>query len=209
MIELRGITKKYNNKFIFNNYSVKIPTGKIVAILGPSGSGKSTLLNLISGIELPDSGDILYDGVEFRKTLEKLSEFRKLHIGMVPQSFVLLNNETVRYNIMLPFQFMKKDRVKKVDAEMLTKKLDIYELIDSRVQNLSMGERQRVALIRAVITSPDIILADEPTSALDVENQNKVRDLFLQENLRGTSIIFTTHNTTWTKFADVVIKLNA
>ncbi|QNK42319.1 ABC transporter ATP-binding protein [Caproicibacter fermentans] len=207
MIEMKNLVKKYGGKVVFSNFSLSIQQSSIVGLYGRSGSGKTTLLNLIGGLDLPDSGDILVNHKKLTKSLSELANYRRTYLGIVPQSFALLNFKSAFYNIALPLIGKAgKEEIEK-EIEILSEKLGIKSLLTNRPTELSAGERQRVAIARAVITKPAVILADEPTSALDETTQSIIKDLFLQEQNRGCTIIFSSHNKTFGEFADKIIQL--
>ncbi|MEZ4423615.1 MAG: ABC transporter ATP-binding protein [Gemmatimonadota bacterium] len=211
MIELDGVSKRYEEgdrvRAVLVDASAHIASGEWVALLGPSGAGKTTVLNLISGIDRPDAGTVRVAGVELTHLPEKeRTLFRRRQIGFVFQSFNLLPTLTVEENLRLPVELngLGPDRV---DAVLSI--LDDVGLGDRRSafpDRLSTGERQRVAVARALAHDPPVILADEPTGNLDAETGGHVLDLM--ERLlhgRGKTLVTVTHSETLAARADRVL----
>jgi putative ABC transport system ATP-binding protein len=200
-IELNGVTKSYSevgrDHCIFHDLNIEIPQGEILVLLGRSGSGKSTLLNLISGIDSPTSGQITIGNVCLTALPEKdRTIFRRKHIGFVFQAFNLIPTLTVRENLLLPLElnrFPRKSCVQKISSILEEVGLDI--LADEFPDRLSGGEQQRVAVARALVFDPEIILADEPTGNLDLETGRKVLNL-LDRCVRdsGKTLVMATHS---------------
>jgi putative ABC transport system ATP-binding protein len=214
MIELKNLSKIYQegetNHLVFNNVSKTIHREEIVILLGRSGSGKSTLLNLISGIDLPSSGEIIIN----KKNLTKYSEhertiFRRNHIGFVFQFFNLIATLTVIENLLLPLEL--KGKTSKQDQEQATSLLEYVGLgdrADSFPDRLSGGEQQRVALARALVHDPDIVLADEPTGNLDFETGQHVINLLDRlVRLKGKTMIMATHSRELIGMADRMLTI--
>lgn len=189
MIDCQDIVFSYPRE----SFSLRIPhlvveKGGNAALIGPSGCGKTTLLNLISGTLLPQEGQLLVDGTDL-KSLSKSErqEFRIKRIGLVPQNFELLDYLTVRENILLPFRISRALTLspeKEQFCETLAERTGIAPHLEKFPDQLSQGERQRAAICRGLVTSPDLILADEPTGNLDPENQDSVVQLLLEESHR-------------------------
>lgn len=210
MIEVKEITKSYGNienKFqVLKGISLPINDGDFAVILGASGSGKSTFLNIISGLERPDSGSILYDGTDITKfSDEKLTEFRKKNIGFLFQQYYLLPNMNVDKNVKMGADLVgNKDYKKIIEAVGLGEKLQKYP------SELSGGEQQRVSVARALAKNPKILFLDEPTGALDEATGRQVLDYIskLQEAYHFT-IVMVTHNQNIAEMANTVIRLNS
>jgi putative ABC transport system ATP-binding protein len=200
MIALENIDFKYpDSDFQLQIDALSFQQGTRTAVIGPSGFGKTTLLNLISGISLPQKGRIRIDGtlVNLLSDAERRT-FRLVHIGFVFQDFKLLDYLTVMDNILLPFRInraLTSDKNTRARARRLVSMLNIESKLTRYPGKLSQGERQRVAICRALINDPPIILADEPTGNLDPENKLKIMDmLFDYVKDRGASLLTVTHD---------------
>jgi lipoprotein-releasing system ATP-binding protein len=199
MLELKNISKSYGTQLILNNINISVQNSQLVSILGPSGSGKSTLLQLIGLLSKPDYGDILLNDISYKDLKEnQLAKFRNENIGFVFQFHNLLGEFTSEENIKLPLYIRDKNH------------LGIQNLIHKFPSQLSGGEQQRVAVARALINKPALILADEPTGNLDNKNADALYEMFvrLKENY-GQQIIMVTHNESLTSQSDQVIYLNS
>mgnify|MGYP002660810756 FL=1 len=206
MLELRNLTKRFGNKQIFSNYDLVIPEGKIVAIVGQSGGGKTTLLRMLAGLEIIDSGTLIYNG----QTLP-LEELEKRHLlGFVFQDFQLFPHLSVLENLIL--SPIKTQNMSRSDAEDKARKLlDTLGLANHATAypfSLSGGQKQRVALARAMMIDPEIIGYDEPTSALDPELRKEVERLILENRATGITQIVVTHDMQFAEnIADEIIKI--
>ncbi|HFH9833244.1 amino acid ABC transporter ATP-binding protein [Streptococcus parasuis] len=206
MLELRNLTKRFGNKQIFSNYDLVIPEGKIVAIVGQSGGGKTTLLRMLAGLEIIDSGTLIYNG----QTLP-LEELEKRHLlGFVFQDFQLFPHLSVLENLIL--SPIKTQNMSRSDAEDKARKLlDTLGLANHATAypfSLSGGQKQRVALARAMMIDPEIIGYDEPTSALDPELRKEVEKLILENRATGITQIVVTHDMQFAEnIADEIIKI--
>lgn len=213
MIEIKNITKSYGHEKkkveVLKDISFSMKEGSFVAIMGTSGSGKTTLLNCISGIDMIDSGEILYEKKDITKlTSEQRKIFRRQNIGMVFQSFDLLPILNVRENILLP---MKLNHLKPNEDYFneIVEILGINSKLKSKISELSGGEQQRVAIARALITKPKLICADEPTGNLDRKNTLEVMNLFKRINTEmNTTILMITHDYQVAEYADEIIKID-
>lgn len=213
MIEIKNITKSYghekNKVEVLKDISFSMKEGSFVAVMGTSGSGKTTLLNCISGIDMIDSGEILYEKKDITKlTSEQRKIFRRQNIGMVFQSFDLLPILNVRENILLP---MKLSHLKPNEDYFneIVEILGINSKLKSKISELSGGEQQRVAIARALITKPKLICADEPTGNLDRKNTLEVMNLFKRINTEmNTTILMITHDYQVAEYADEIIKID-
>lgn len=206
MLELRNLTKRFGNKQIFSNYDLVIPEGKIVAIVGQSGGGKTTLLRMLAGLEIIDSGTLIYNG----QTLP-LEELEKRHLlGFVFQDFQLFPHLSVLENLIL--SPIKTQNMSRSDAEDKARKLlDTLGLANHATAypfSLSGGQKQRVALARAMMIDPEIIGYDEPTSALDPELRKEVEKLILENRATGITQIVVTHDMQFAEnIADEIIRI--
>ena len=213
MLELKNISKSYGNQLILNDVSFEVKEKELVSILGPSGSGKSTLLQIIGLLNPADSGSILLDNIECTTLNEKeLIAFRNRKMGFVFQFHNLLGEFTCEENIKMPLLIREKSLIE-AQLELFDKiinKLSISDLIKKYPSQLSGGEQQRVAVARALINQPKILLADEPTGNLDNKNAVNLYELFLElkEDWKQC-IIMVTHNENLTKQSDQIIYLNS
>ena len=207
MIEIKNLNKSYNNQIVLNNLSMKIDKGDFISIVGPSGAGKTTLLNILGTIDNFDKNDktsISFEKKDLTKLNDKeLSLFRNKKIGFIFQFHQLLPELTARENILLPTMIGKFDSSKSQDnLNKLSSILDINKILDKKPEFLSGGEKQRVAVARALINNPSLLLADEPTGNLDSENAKKIQELFKKINKElGVTIVLVTHNEKFSKIA--------
>lgn len=214
MIEMKNIYKSFgkdhNERKIFENFSFTISKGDMVAIMGKSGSGKTTLLNIIGGLESIDKGTYLFNGKDVSKFNEKeLLQFRRKNISFVFQNFALINEYSVMDNILLPlkYRYGNIDKKKLDGARELLDKLDIGYVCDQKIDNLSGGEKQRIAIARSLISNTNVILADEPTGALDEKSGYMIMELFKQMKNIGKTIIIVTHDIDVAKKCDYIINI--
>jgi len=211
-IKIKNICKKYNkNKTIkvLNDISFNFETGKTYSIVGPSGSGKSTLLNLLSLIDTPSSGSIKINKnkINFNDKIEN-DRIRAKNIGIIYQDKNLLSDFTAIENVYLPNLLLSNN--KNISAELakkIIKNLDLSSRMNHYPSELSGGENQRIAIARALINNPDIILADEPTGNLDFENAKKIFEILFNLKNKNRIIIFATHNRYFANMADCKIKM--
>ncbi len=213
MLELKNISKSYGTQLILNNINLRIPSNQLVSILGPSGSGKSTLLQIIGLLLKPDQGIIHLNNLNYAELKEaQLAEFRNKQIGFVFQFHNLLGEFTVEENIKLPLfiREVKIDEEQEFYFHEIIKHLGIENLINKYPNQLSGGEQQRVAVARALINKPALILADEPTGNLDNKNADALYEMFIQlKETYNQQIIMVTHNEGLTKQSNQVIYLNS
>ncbi len=203
MIKAQNITKSYNSLKVLKGIDLTITKGEIVAIVGASGAGKSTLLHIIGTLDRPDSGTLEMNGVNISALNEKkLSAFRNKNIGFVFQFHHLLPEFTALENVCIPAYIA---HVSKKEAEKRAKDLldflGLHDRLTHKPSQLSGGEQQRVAVARALINHPDVVLADEPSGNLDSENAKELHQLFfnLREKFNQTFVIVTHNN----EFADM------
>ena len=201
MIKLIGIEKSFNagksnELHVLKGISTEVKDGELVAIVGKSGAGKSTLLHIIACIDSYDSGEYYIDDLLIKNMSEKkLANIRNEKIGIVMQDFSLVEDFTVLENIMIPLDFAKNKRpnAKELAKEVL-KQVNMENFAKEKVRNLSGGEKQRIAIARAIINNPSLILADEPTGSLDSANTEAIMDFFFSLNKQGKTIIIVTHD---------------
>lgn len=195
---------------MLTNVSLKIDRGEIVSVVGPSGAGKSTLLHIIGTLDKPDSGTVMFDGVEVSKfTDKKLSEFRNTSIGFVFQSHQLLPEFTLLENVMLP-ALIRGEKMKKAEiaALNLLEEVGLKDRASHKPSQLSGGECQRGAVARALINNPGYILADEPTGSLDSTNRDELHELFFRmRESHGCTFVIVTHDNSLAKRCDRILNL--
>ena len=210
MIEIRNVEKSYGTLRVLQGINLTIENSKVVTIVGPSGAGKSTLLHLIGTLDRPDSGEIVIDGTHLGKLGDdQLSEFRNRHIGFVYQFHHLLPEFTAAENVALPAMIAGKGRREALQHAMgLLDFLKLKERAEHKPSQLSGGEQQRVAVARALMNNPELILADEPSGNLDTDNAKKLHQLFfdLRDQFHQTFIIVT-HNEELASLSDRKIQL--
>ncbi len=189
MIEVINLCKKFENRILFDNFSLTVPDGDFVVIAGNSGCGKTTLLNTIGGLEKPDSGAVLIDGESLYKMKSKRN-FYLFQVGFLFQNFALIENKTVRKNL----ELVQKKARSGIPLEEALNFVGILEKADTEVYKLSGGEQQRVALARLIFKKCGIILADEPTGSLDTGNAEIVLHLLHRLCEKGKTVVMVTHN---------------
>ena len=210
LITLKNISKTYGSKgtiTALEKFNCTIRQGEFVAIMGKSGSGKSTVLNIISGIDAMQSGEYQFDGQDMSKIRgDQMTGFRRDNIGFVLQHFALIPDYTVYDNIALSLR-LKRENEKKIREKVtaIVEELDITSTINKYPNELSGGEAQRVAISRAIIHKPKLILADEPTGALDEESGKKIMGIFKQLHSNGNTIIMVTHDREIAKMCERII----
>jgi len=214
MLKLTNISKYYQNKFVktyvLRNVNLQIDEGEFVSVMGPSGSGKTTLLNIIGMLDTPSLGEYLFCGEPVHQMNEKkLSEIHKMNIGFVFQSYHLIDELTVYENLETPllYQKVKSDERKGRVAETLDR-FNMVAKKDLFPNQLSGGQQQLVAIARAVIGEPKLILADEPTGNLHSDQGKEIMELLKKLNEQGTTIIQVTHSETNAAYGQRIIRLN-
>jgi ABC-type lipoprotein export system ATPase subunit len=217
LLHLKGISKGYgdplkpNFRKVLDGINLELAPNQKIAIAGPSGSGKTTLLNLIGTLDQPDAGEIIFKGKKITGySQEELANFRNRELGFVFQMHHLLPQCTLWENVLLPVLPMKKvaGKAEKDWAEHLLRKVGIWEQRNQKPAELSGGECQRTAVVRALINKPQLILADEPTGALDEQNAGYLADLLNHiSDEEGISLIVVTHSPELAAQMDVVYHL--
>lgn len=195
MIEIKGITKSFGSLQVLKGIDLSVKESEIVSIVGPSGAGKTTLLHIIGTLDKPDAGMLMINGCRpLQMNDSRLSDFRNQNIGFVFQFHQLLPEFTAIENVMIPALIRKeKESVARKCAGELLDMLGLASRINHKPNELSGGENQRVAVARALINNPAVILADEPSGSLDSENKKELHRLFfsLRDQLHQTFIIVT------------------
>lgn len=210
MIEVKDIWKSFGELEVLKGVNLKVEKGEIVAIVGKSGAGKTTLLQLIGTLDRPTKGKVLIDGQDvFALNDKQLAAFRNKHIGFIFQFHQLLPEFTALENVCIPAMIAReKESDYKPRAERLLRELSLSDRMHHKPNELSGGEKQRVAAARALMMSPTIILADEPTGSLDEKNKRELSDLLL--HLReeyGQTILLVTHDKELAGIADRIIEI--
>ena len=204
MIEIKNLTKQFQNETEIDYHDITFETGKSYMLLGASGCGKSTLLNMIAGILSPTKGSITIDGVEMSSVTQKAKDkFRIEKIGYIFQDFKLITDMTVADNIGI----LRLEGVDISGMDDMLRALDIYEKKNAKIKHLSGGQKQRVAIARALVKKPDIILADEPTGNLNFAIGEQVIKELTRVS-RGKTLIAVTHDDRLKKYFDEVIDMN-
>ena len=205
IIKISNLSKKFSGTFgtidVIKNINLSIGSGDFVSLVGPSGSGKSTLLHLIALLDKPTTGDIFFNKVNLTKSVDKKQdEVRRKNISIIYQQNNLLNDFNAIENVILPL-IINGENWKNAErkAKDLLSSMKLSKRLKHFPNELSGGEQQRVAVARALITGPDLILADEPTGSLDVKTANEVFNLFYDLKTNNRAIIYATHNR---EFAD-------
>lgn len=210
MIDIINIHKSYGSLEVLKGINAHIDKGEIVSIVGPSGAGKTTLLQIIGTLDKPDSGEIQIGEIRIGKLKEKeLSAFRNNHIGFVFQFHQLLPEFTAIENVMIPALIRKeKSSVARKRAKEILDYLNLSDRMGHKPAQLSGGEKQRVAVARALINQPDVILADEPSGSLDTQNKEELHKLFFDlRNEMGQTFVIVTHDESLASITDRVIHM--
>ena len=197
ILEINNLYKNFDEKEVLNDVSLSLNEGEVLAIIGPSGAGKSTLLRIIGGLEKASSGDIkIFDNDVCKNGIYKKNKYLKdiyKDISYIFQDFNLFDNMTVRNNIALAPKFRKYDNIDDI-VESLLEKMNLSDKIDKYPNTLSGGEKQRIAIARALAISPKLILFDEPTSALDVESIENLVYTINEMKKDNITMIIVTHD---------------
>lgn len=210
MIDIKGITKSFGQLKVLKGIDMHVDKGEVVSIVGPSGAGKTTLLQIIGTLDKPDSGQIVIDGTDVRRlSNNKLSDFRNLHIGFVFQFHQLLPEFTAIENIMIPAFIAGKGRAEARQRAMeLLQFMGLEDRANHKPNELSGGEKQRVAVARALVNNPAVILADEPSGSLDSQNKAELHQLFFDlRDKYGQTFVIVTHDEQLAAITDRTIHL--
>ena len=210
MIKVKNIRKSFGVLEVLKGVDLTVERGEIVSIIGKSGAGKTTLLQIIGTLDRPDSGSVVIDGVDVFALKEKeLADFRNRHIGFIFQFHQLLPEFNALENVMMPAMIarMSEKEAEQRAVKLLTE-LGMAERLTHKPNELSGGEKQRVAAARAMMMSPDVILADEPSGSLDESNKKELHKLLLQMREQyGHTIIIVTHDKELAEISDRVIEM--
>ncbi len=213
LIQVENIGKEYtggsSKVHAIKNMDFTIDDGEFISIIGQSGSGKSTLLSILGGLNHPTRGQVFVDGLDiYELTSEQRADFRSEYIGIIFQSFQLILYLTVLENVMLPMSItVGKTSVKRNKAMTVLEKVGLANKVDRLPDQLSGGEQERVAIARAIVNEPPILLADEPTGNLDTETAEEVMELLKLLNDSGQTIIMVTHNPEISRYSRRTIKV--
>lgn len=210
MIEIKGVTKSFGSLQVLKGIDLRIEKGEIVSIVGPSGAGKTTLLQILGTLDKPDGGSVVVDGIETSTlSTNKLSEFRNTHLGFVFQFHQLLPEFTAVENIMIPAYIAgMKPKETRNRAEELLEFMGLSDRTTHKPNELSGGEKQRVAVARALMNNPAVILADEPSGSLDSKNKEELHKLFFElRDKFGQTFVIVTHDETLATLTDRTIHL--
>lgn len=207
IIEIKNLTKAFGEYKVLDKISFNVKKGDFIAIVGESGSGKSTLLNILGMLDIKFGGDYYF--FEKNVKMTNRNEIRLHQIGFIFQLYYLIPTLSIRDNIMLPFIYMKGVNVKDKNDyfEELVNRMGLTNILDHKIGVLSGGEKQRIALCRALITNPDLIICDEPTGNLDTKNAINVIEVLKEENKKGKTVIVVTHSKEIAEYADKVYQI--
>ena len=210
MIDIRNITKSFGSLQVLKGIDLHINRGEVVSIVGPSGAGKTTLLQIIGTLDRPDIGSVFVDDIDVTNLSQKrLSDFRNKHIGFVFQFHQLLPEFTAIENVMIPAYIAGvSQREAKQRAQELLEFMGLYDRASHKPNELSGGEKQRVAVARALINKPAVILADEPSGSLDSKNKEELHQLFFDlRDKFGQTFVIVTHDEQLASITDRTIHL--
>lgn len=210
MIELQGIRKSFGALEVLKGIDLSIAEKEVVSIVGPSGAGKTTLLQIMGTLDKPDAGKLIVDGIEVNKLKEKeLSRFRNRHVGFVFQFHQLLPEFTALENIMIPaFIAGMSQRKAEERARELLSFMGLEDRASHKPNELSGGEKQRVAVARALVNNPAVILADEPSGSLDTQNKKELHELFFHlRDTYGQTFVIVTHDEELARLTDRTIHM--
>ena len=210
MIEIKNITKSFGSLQVLKGIDLHIDKGEVVSIVGPSGAGKTTLLQIIGTLDKPDTGSVCIDGVDTtRLSSKRLSDFRNTRLGFVFQFHQLLPEFTAIENIMIPAYIAGKSRKEaRTRADELLSFMGLSDRASHKPNELSGGEKQRIAVARALMNNPAVILADEPSGSLDTHNKEGLHQLFFDLRAQfGQTFVIVTHDESLAAVTDRTIHL--
>ena len=210
MITLNNITKSFGSLQVLKGIDLQIEKGEVVSIVGPSGAGKTTLLQIMGTLDKPDTGSVRIDDTDVTRLSEKeMARFRNQHLGFVFQFHQLLPEFTALENVMIPALIANRGQKEtRTRAQELLQFLGLAERADHKPNELSGGEKQRVAVARALMNKPSVILADEPSGSLDSKNKDELHQLFFDlRNQLGQTFVIVTHDEGLASLTDRTIHL--
>ena len=213
MIELDGVSKVYSTDRlpveVLNGVSLAIAAGEFIALMGPSGSGKSTLLSVLGAMNPPTAGSVLIDGIRpYDLPIERQADFRHEYVGFVFQQYHLIPYLTVMENVLLPSAIVRRSRrEKRQAAQAILKRVGLGDKANRLPSRLSGGEQARVAVARALVNQPPLLLLDEPTGNLDSATGARVLDLIEELNHAGQTIVMVTHSQETAGYAGRIVRL--
>ncbi|PXX23388.1 ABC transporter ATP-binding protein [Hoylesella shahii] len=210
MITIKSITKSFGSLQVLKGIDLQINKGEVVSIVGPSGAGKTTLLQIIGTLDRPDGGEVVVDGIEVGSlSSKKLSDFRNQHLGFIFQFHQLLPEFTALENVMIPAYIAGKKKSEAMQrANELLDFLGLADRANHKPAELSGGEKQRVAVARALMNEPAVVLADEPSGSLDSKNKAELHQLFFDlRDKFGQTFVIVTHDEELAKLTDRTIHL--
>lgn len=210
MIQAKNIRKSFGELEVLKGVDLTVTKGEIVSIVGPSGAGKTTLLQILGSLDKPNEGQIRINGIDFSKLGEKeLAAFRNKYIGFIFQFHQLLPEFTALENVMIPSLIGRNDKKKSEQkAKELLEYLQLTDRMEHKPNELSGGEKQRVAVARALINEPSLILADEPSGSLDSKNKDELHKLLFDlRDKFGLTIVIVTHDKELAALSDRVIEM--
>ena len=215
LLEVKNLRKDYKRAMqqfsAVNNISFSMAQNDFISIMGKSGSGKTTLLNMIAGLLTPTQGKVTINGTNlFELDDKQVSAFRNQYLGYIPQGSSLLPNLTALENIRLPFSLTKRENQSSLNyALQLLEKAQISYLKDAYPANMSGGEMRRIAILRALICQPQLVIADEPTSDLDEESSAQIMALLTDIHQQGTGLLIVTHDNDVASYSQRTLKMSS
>lgn len=210
MIEIKNITKSFDSLNVLKGIDLHVNKGEVVCIIGPSGAGKTTLLQIIGTLDKPDRGNVVIDGIDVTKLKQKaLAQFRNKHLGFVFQFHQLLPEFSAIENVEIPALIAGVSaKETRKQAEELLEYMGLSNRVDHKPNELSGGEKQRVAVARALINKPSVILADEPSGSLDSKNKQELHQLFFDlRDKYGQTFVIVTHDEGLASLSDRTIRM--
>lgn len=210
MIEIKNITKSFDSLNVLKGIDLHVNKGEVVCIIGPSGAGKTTLLQIIGTLDKPDSGNVIIEGIDVTQLKQKaLAQFRNKHLGFVFQFHQLLPEFSAIENVEIPALIAGVSaKEARKQAEELLEYMGLSNRVDHKPNELSGGEKQRVAVARALINKPSVILADEPSGSLDSKNKQELHQLFFDlRDKYGQTFVIVTHDEGLASLSDRTIRM--